>query len=82
MDAREPRCTPGLRFYQWMMQKDRSARLANQKRLREAKLGSGIELFCAHDAREFEHFARKPTVERRTLVRETSWRNRLQERWS
>ncbi|HKX38302.1 MAG TPA: hypothetical protein VJN20_06600 [Burkholderiales bacterium] len=44
MDAAQPRSTPGLRFYQWMMQKDRRARLANQERLREVKLGSGIEL--------------------------------------
>jgi hypothetical protein len=72
-----PRCTPGLRFYQWMMQKDARLRRANQERLREVKLGAGIELFCVHDLHEFEHFARGPAVERRMLRRETSWRNRL-----
>jgi len=78
MDAAQPRCTPGLRLYQWMMQKDRRARLANQERLREVKLGSGIELFCAHDPHEFERLAHKPAVERRSLPKETSWRSRLQ----
>jgi glyoxylase-like metal-dependent hydrolase (beta-lactamase superfamily II) len=28
LDAENPRCTPGLRFYQWLMEKDRRARLA------------------------------------------------------
>jgi len=57
MDLERPRCTPGLHFYQWMMEKDRDARLANQSRLRELKRSHGheINLFCAHDIREFEH---------------------------
>jgi len=82
MDWERPRCTPGLRFYQWMMEKDRRSRLANQERLREVKLSKGIELFCAHDRREFEHLARKPAFERRTQPREMAWRRALQERLS
>jgi hypothetical protein len=37
MDPRHPRCTPGLRFYQWMMEKERKACLRNQRRLRALK---------------------------------------------
>jgi glyoxylase-like metal-dependent hydrolase (beta-lactamase superfamily II) len=59
MDLRNPRCTPGLRFYQWMMEKDRSARFENQERLRELKRrrSSEVELFCSHDVGEFERLA-------------------------
>jgi hypothetical protein len=35
MNLCRPHCPIGLRFYQWMMQKDREARLSNQQRLRE-----------------------------------------------
>jgi glyoxylase-like metal-dependent hydrolase (beta-lactamase superfamily II) len=54
-----PRCTPGLRLYQWMMEKDRGERLANQRRLRELARaqGSPVELFCSHDVTEFERHA-------------------------
>ena len=58
MNSRDPRCTPGLRFYQWMMEKDRGARLDNQRRLRELKeKDADVQLFCAHDVREFESLA-------------------------
>ena len=59
MDPVRPRCTPGLRFYQWMMEKDRAARLANQRRLRALKRAhaSQVALFCGHDIREFERLA-------------------------
>ncbi|BDU17818.1 MBL fold metallo-hydrolase [Lysobacter auxotrophicus] len=52
----QPTCTPGLRFYQWMMEKDRKARLANQARLRElcARDGAHVRIFCSHDPVEFE----------------------------
>jgi glyoxylase-like metal-dependent hydrolase (beta-lactamase superfamily II) len=52
----DPWCTPGLRFYQTMLEKDRKARLTNQERLRQlrGKHGEEIELFCAHDPIEFE----------------------------
>lgn len=62
MDVERPRCTPGLRFYQTMMEKDRGARLANQRRLRELKRAHGdqVSILCAHDVREFEHAAGRP----------------------
>src|SRR5690606_16768505 len=61
-DAREmhahPRCTPGLRFYQWMMEKDRGARLAHRDRLRELALREQrLTLFCSHDPEQFEALA-------------------------
>jgi len=56
MDHERPYCTPGLRFYQTMLEKDRDARLANQERLRALRHahGSSIQLFCSHDPEEFE----------------------------
>jgi glyoxylase-like metal-dependent hydrolase (beta-lactamase superfamily II) len=56
MDLAWRRCTPGLRFYQWIMEKDRKARLWNQERLRALKRehGRDVRLFAAHDVREFE----------------------------
>jgi glyoxylase-like metal-dependent hydrolase (beta-lactamase superfamily II) len=64
-----PRCTPGLRFYQWMMEKDRRARLRNQARLRElVATTSQIQVFCGHDAVEFARLARKPELERRSRL--------------
>ena len=66
MDLERPRCTPGLRFYQWMMEKNRSERLRNQQRLRELRRahGSEVTVFSGHDIEEFErlsgHSARMP----------------------
>ena len=59
MDASRPRCTPGLAFYQWMMEKDRAARLANQARLRDLcrTAGPDLSVFCSHDPFEFERLA-------------------------
>ncbi|HKU37910.1 MAG TPA: MBL fold metallo-hydrolase [Polyangiales bacterium] len=59
LDADKPRCTPGLAAYQALMEKDRSARLLNQRRLRELKRdhGAEIDIFCAHDVREFERLS-------------------------
>jgi glyoxylase-like metal-dependent hydrolase (beta-lactamase superfamily II) len=59
MNVERPRCTPGLRMYQWMMEKNRRARLWNQRRLRELERQSGdaVELFCAHDTVEFDRLA-------------------------
>ncbi|WP_347302050.1 MBL fold metallo-hydrolase [Croceibacterium sp. TMG7-5b_MA50] len=50
------RCTPGLRFYQTMMEVDRPQRLANQRRLRDLKRAHGQEvtIFCSHDQKELE----------------------------
>lgn len=62
MDVERPRCTPGLHAYQAMMEKDRAQRLHNQQRLRDLKRdhGSSVEIFCAHDVREFERLAGRP----------------------
>lgn len=59
MDASHPWCTPGLRFYQTLMEKDRSARLDNQARLRTlaSEQGAHVQVFCSHDVREFERLA-------------------------
>jgi glyoxylase-like metal-dependent hydrolase (beta-lactamase superfamily II) len=56
MDPVSPYCTPGLRFYQWMMEKDRPARLESQRRLRElhATHPGHITVCCGHDIVEFE----------------------------
>lgn len=59
MDFQKPWCTPGLRVYQGMMDKDREARLWNQERLRELKRvhAGEVEVFCGHDLVEFERLA-------------------------
>jgi glyoxylase-like metal-dependent hydrolase (beta-lactamase superfamily II) len=59
MGSSQRRCTPGLRFYQWMMEVDREARLHNQDRLRglSCDRSKGVRLFCSHDAVEFKAFA-------------------------
>lgn len=51
-------CTPGLRFYQRMMEVDRTARLSNQARLRALSIqpDADVRMFCSHDAKEFERF--------------------------
>jgi glyoxylase-like metal-dependent hydrolase (beta-lactamase superfamily II) len=62
MDLVRPRCTPGLRLYQWVMEKDRKARLWNQSRLRVLARDHRRELtiFCAHDTVEFDRLAGHP----------------------
>jgi hypothetical protein len=49
-------------LYQWMMEKGRRARLANQERLRELKRahGSDVTIFSGHDPEEFERAAGRP----------------------
>lgn len=55
LDADRRRCTPGLRFYQRLMDTDRERRFANQARLRELKQDqAGMTIFCSHDAKELE----------------------------
>ncbi|MDP9034235.1 MAG: MBL fold metallo-hydrolase [Myxococcota bacterium] len=65
MDVERPRCTPGLRFYQTLMEKDRRMRLLNQRRLRELRRehGDQVELFCAHDVVEFERASGRSHLE-------------------
>jgi glyoxylase-like metal-dependent hydrolase (beta-lactamase superfamily II) len=59
MDFSNPQCTPGLKAYQWMMETDRQARLDNQERLRALSYQhSEVQLFCSHDAVEFQSFAK------------------------
>jgi glyoxylase-like metal-dependent hydrolase (beta-lactamase superfamily II) len=59
MDSDQRRCTPAMRFYQWMMEVDREARLHNQDRLRalSSDRSNDVRLFCSHDAMEFKAFA-------------------------
>jgi len=59
MNLEKPWCTPGLRAYQNMMEKNRAVRLWNQDRLRALKLRhqSEIDIFCSHDAHEFEQIS-------------------------
>jgi hypothetical protein len=54
-----------LRFYQWMMEKDRDARLGNQARLRELKRthSSEVTIISSHDVHEFEQLAHRRTSE-------------------
>jgi glyoxylase-like metal-dependent hydrolase (beta-lactamase superfamily II) len=56
MDVERPRCTPGLRAYQCMMEKNRRMRLANQERLRELKRAhsKAVRIMSSHDVAEFE----------------------------
>jgi glyoxylase-like metal-dependent hydrolase (beta-lactamase superfamily II) len=59
MDLQRPWCTPGLKSYQTLMEKDRTARLRNQQRLRELKKSQlqQVEIFCGHDIVEFERLS-------------------------
>ena len=59
MDPEVPRCTPGLRLYQALMEKDRRARLWNRDRLRILGMDHGgeVTICCSHDPLEFERLA-------------------------
>jgi glyoxylase-like metal-dependent hydrolase (beta-lactamase superfamily II) len=61
MDLDRPYCTPGLRFYQRLMEKDRKARLMNQERLRSLKRENGrlVQITSSHDVAEYEHLAHR-----------------------
>ncbi|RYZ94171.1 MAG: hypothetical protein EOP11_26735 [Proteobacteria bacterium] len=45
-----------------MMDKNHALRVANQHRLRELKQNQprAVEIFCAHDVKEFERLAGRP----------------------
>lgn len=63
---------PHARFYQWMMEKDRRARLWNRERLRQLRRthAHDIEVFCAHDLVELERLSgRSAEVPAEKLVR-------------
>ena len=55
-----PRCPPGLRLFQALVQHDRRARLANQARLRalHAARSDEVAVFCAHDPTALERLAK------------------------
>lgn len=57
----ERQCTPGLRFYQRMMDYDHQQRVANQQRLRALSLATdrSVKMFCSHDAIELDHWVSK-----------------------
>lgn len=59
IDPVRPYCTPGLRLYQTLMEKDRRMRLWNQNRLRQlvATYGNEVLVVSSHDVVEFERFA-------------------------
>jgi len=59
MQLDAPHCPPGLRFYQWMLEHDRAARLGNQRRLRELlrQHAGQVAVCCGHDVSEFERLA-------------------------
>lgn len=59
MNYENPHCTPGLTFYQKMMDKDHKSRVWNQARLRELIFSHSdeVKVFCAHDKMEFEKCA-------------------------
>ncbi|HEU4458053.1 MAG TPA: MBL fold metallo-hydrolase [Methylibium sp.] len=65
MDFEHPRCAPGLRMYQTLMEKDRGLRLANQQRLRQLKReqGANLSLMCSHDPMEFEAQAGRRVID-------------------
>lgn len=64
MNPQHYSCTPGLRFYQRLMEVDRSARLANQDRLRQLNRehGKDITIFCSHDEKELEAMQRRSNL--------------------
>lgn len=64
MDPEIPRCTPGLRLYQTLMEKDRRARLWNRDRLRLLGMDHGgeITITSSHDPVEFERLAGRSLV--------------------
>jgi glyoxylase-like metal-dependent hydrolase (beta-lactamase superfamily II) len=74
MDLERPRCTPGLRFYQWMMQQDGWLRIANQQRLRKLKRehGHAVQIQSSHDVSEFERAAHRTLGEPPRLAATTS----------
>lgn len=62
LDPDAPRCTPGLRTFERLMEQDRRARLWNQERLRDlaAAREGEVEVLSSHDPGEFERAAGRP----------------------
>lgn len=63
LDADRRRCTPGLRFYQRLMDTERDLRFENQRRLRALKHdgASQVTIFCSHDEKELEAMQAGPS---------------------
>jgi hypothetical protein len=59
----EPRSTPGLAFYQQMMETDRDQRVRNKERVWELANNprAGVRVFCSHDPIELEALSRLST---------------------
>jgi glyoxylase-like metal-dependent hydrolase (beta-lactamase superfamily II) len=65
MNFVNPHCTPGLKMYQMMMDKNRKARIWNQERLRNLRQmhTTEVDIFCSHDLVEFEYITgRSPEI--------------------
>lgn len=64
LDMANPSCPLGLRVYQWLLEKDRPARLASRAWLRSLALTHGHEvtICCSHDREELERLAGRPTL--------------------
>jgi glyoxylase-like metal-dependent hydrolase (beta-lactamase superfamily II) len=64
-------CTPGLRFYQRMMDYDHEARTNNQNRLRALSItaGESLRMFCSHDAIELQEAQSSRTFEKEEITR-------------
>ncbi len=73
MNPRQYHCTPGLRFYQAMLEVNRPLRLWNQKRLRTLvqQHRREVKVFSAHDAVELDFFQKN---EQKALI----YQHRLQ----
>jgi glyoxylase-like metal-dependent hydrolase (beta-lactamase superfamily II) len=90
LNLNRPRCTPGLRFYQWMLEKDRAQRLGNQQRLRDLKRAhvetGDLMITSSHDPVDFERLAGRPldsaapvaeassASNRQDTIRDKSWK--------
>lgn len=66
----ERHCTPGLRFYQRMMDHDHSQRMTNQNRLRSLSLtaDSSLQMFCSHDAKELQRAVQRNAIHASTFA--------------
>ncbi len=73
MDVQNPRCRPGLRYYQLQMEVDRRQRLQNQRRLRELirTHGDQVRVICSHDPVLFDEWARRSPEEPASVVAHT-----------
>lgn len=78
LDGDRRRCTPGLRFYQTMMDTDRDLRFAQQQRLRQLKRdhGAKVTIFCSHDQKELDALQGRSPADGRQGSRRTGPRMR------